>query len=60
MASRAGAEAAWVRGDVVGGGLHLAACVGGGYGEAALAHDGEVDDVVTDVGQLVDGHAGFG
>ena len=56
----AGAEAAGVGGDVVGGGFDLLAGVGGGDGEAAQAHDGEVDDVVADVGELVDGDAGFG
>ena len=49
----AGTEAAGVGGDVVGGGFDLLAGVGGGDGETALAHDGEVDDVVADVGELV-------
>ncbi len=52
--------AAGVGGDVVGDVLDLLAGVGGGDGEAALAHDGEVDDVVAYVGELVDGVAGFG
>ena len=56
----AGAEAAGVGGDVVGGGFDLLAGVGGGDGEAALAHDGKVDDVVADVGELVEGVAGLG
>src|SRR5579871_1170228 len=50
---------AGVWGDVVGGVLDLLAGVGGGDGETALAHDGEVDDVVAYVGELVDGVAGF-
>jgi hypothetical protein len=56
----AGAEAAWVGGDVVGGGFNLVASVGGGDGEAALAHNGEVDDVVAYVTELVESAAGFG
>ena len=34
--------------------------VGGGDGEAALTHDGEVDDVVAYVAELVDACSGFG
>ncbi len=52
--------AAGVWGDVVGHGFDLGAGVGGGDGEAAGAHYGEVDDVVSDVGELVDGDAGEG
>ena len=56
----AGSVAAGVGGDVVGHGFDLGAGVGGGDGEAAGAHDGEVDDVVADVGEFVDGDAGEG
>ena len=55
-----GTEAAGVGGDVVGGGFDLAAGVGGGDGEAALAHDGEVDDVVAYVTELIDSGTRFG
>jgi hypothetical protein len=44
----------------VGDRLDLGACVGGGDGEATLTHDAEVDDVVADVGELVEGDVGFG
>ena len=56
----AGSEAAGVGGHVVGGGFDLFAGVGGGDGETALTHDGEIDDVVADITELVDGVAGFG
>jgi len=56
----AGAVATGVGGDVVGHGFDLRARVGGGDGEAADAHDREVDDVVADVGHLLHGDAGFG
>ena len=47
-------------GDVVGDGFDLGAGVGGGDGEAAEAHDGEVDDVVADVGEMGEVEAGTG
>ena len=56
----AGAEAAGVGGDVVGGGFGLFAGVGRGDRETALTHDGQVDDVVAYVAELVDGGSGFG
>ena len=55
-----GSVAAGVGGDVVGGGFDLGAGVGGGDGEAALTHDGEVDDVVADVAELGDADVGLG
>ena len=55
MASRPAPCAAAVGGDVVRGGFGLRSRVGGGDGEAYFAHDGEVDDVVAYVGDLVEG-----
>ena len=52
--------AACVWRDVVSGGLGLQAGVGGGNGEAADTHDGQVDHVVAHVGELVEGDVGFG
>jgi hypothetical protein len=43
--------------DVVGDGFDLGAGVGGGDGKADDAEDREVDDVVADVGDLVEGAA---
>jgi hypothetical protein len=40
--------------DVVGGGLHLAAGVGGGDGQAAYPHDRQIDHVITHIGYLVE------
>lgn len=54
----AGSVASGVGGDVVGGCFGLQAGVGGGDGKAAGAHHGKVDDVVTDVSELVEGDAG--
>ena len=59
MASRPASEAARIRRNVVGDGFNLFSGVGGGDGKAALAHDRQVDDVVADIGELVDGVAGF-
>ena len=38
-------------------GLDLVARIGHRHGETALAHHGEIDHVVADVGDLVQGHA---
>ncbi len=48
------AVAAFVRRDVVSGSFDLFAGVGDGDGESADAHDGQVDDVVADVGDFVE------
>jgi len=56
----AGAVASGVRGDVVGCGFGLDARVGGGDGQAARAHYRQIDDVVADVGEFVDGDIGTG
>ena len=55
----AGSLASGVGCDVVRGGLGLLAGVCGGDGEAYFAHHGEVDDVIADVGDLVEGAAFF-
>ena len=50
-----GTVAAGVGSDVVGGGFGLRAGVGDGDRETDLAHDGQVDDVVADVGDFFEG-----
>src|SRR5277367_1899369 len=40
--------------DVVGGGLHLAAGVGGGDGQPAYPHDRQIDYVIPHIGDLVE------
>ena len=60
MASRPAPLPPAVGRDVVGDGFDLLAGVGGGDGEAAGAHDGQVDDVVADIGELIDGDVGLG
>ena len=55
-----GSLAAGVGSDVVGDCLHLGAGVGGSDREAADPQNREVDDVVADVSELVEGDAGLG
>ena len=42
-----------IEGDVLGDGLDLGGGVGRGAGEGHQAHDGDVGDVVTDVGDFL-------
>jgi hypothetical protein len=56
----AGAVTAGGRGDVLGGGFGLGTGVRGSDGEADLTHHAEIDDVVADVGDLVEGDVGLG
>ena len=57
MASRPAPQPPAWRRNVVRLGLHLLARVGHGDRESALAHHGKIDDVVADVGDLVERHA---